>query len=257
MLISRACYRAFEIGPKDEEYVSLQNHPSHTMSFDASKPFTDRDRYPPYLSPPEIVRLPLNQNQAAARKKYPKSSVESRTSTKKKTPEVVLDPRAQAVKTMMRQAQQQAQQTHANLVLNNSNSLLMLASPSLVGNAGRVPSMFMTQQSPPNMNQMQMSNNSLARQQQMSQLYYPQMTPQGVRLNNTPQTVLSYLGAPFQFQPQPGMGNSMTPNLPVNTMNTPSNISAGLNKTASSLAIPELPEPEVALTATEKENLVA
>ena len=74
---------------------------------------------PPYLDPPQIVRLPLNQGNTA-RKKYPKASQESRQSTKKKTPEVALDPRAQAVKTMMKQAQQQAQQTHANLVMNSS-----------------------------------------------------------------------------------------------------------------------------------------
>ena len=119
LLTSRPSFRAFEIGPKDEEYVSLQNHPTHNLIFDPQKSITDKDRRPPYLSPPQIVKLPLNPGHQTQRKKYPKSSAESRTSTKKKTPEVVLDPRAQAVKTMMRQAQQQAQQTQANLVMNN------------------------------------------------------------------------------------------------------------------------------------------
>ena len=46
--------------------------------------------------------------------------------------------------------------------------------------------------------------NNLNRQQQLSQLYYSQMTPQGNRINNTPQSVLSYMGSTFQFQPQQG-----------------------------------------------------
>jgi hypothetical protein len=44
----------------------------------------------------------------------------STNSTKKKTPEI-LDARTQAVKTMMKQAQKQAQQTQAQIQLHQAN----------------------------------------------------------------------------------------------------------------------------------------
>ena len=116
--------------------------------------------------------------------------------------------------------------------------------------------MFMNQQTPSTMSQLNMTNQSgLLRQQQMTQLYYSQMTPQGARQNSTPQTVLSYIGAPFQF-PQQMIG--MSPNMPVGIMNTPSNLNLSKSTSATSLpAQQELPDPDVVVpTTTDKENLV-
>jgi hypothetical protein len=90
--------------PKEEQLPDLQNRPVHLHPFDATK-YNPKDHL---LPTPQIIRAPVTQ---PAVKKKPKLSdtKPSTNSTKKKGPEVV-DARQMAVKTMMKQAQQQAQQ---------------------------------------------------------------------------------------------------------------------------------------------------
>jgi hypothetical protein len=111
-------YRAFHIAPRDEQYVQLQNRPYYPLTFDPTKPPSTPS------SPPTVVRIPLQQATIISTKK-PKKIGEPKVFRKKVVPE--LDVRSQQVKSMMKQAQKQAQLTQAQL-LGPETSIIYLIS---------------------------------------------------------------------------------------------------------------------------------
>jgi hypothetical protein len=116
---SHTTFLAFQVAPKDEQYLNLQNKPSYNHAFDASKTLSET-RFPRPSSPPQVVRLPLSSGPGQPKKKTPKQTTDSKQTptpaaqSKKKDS---ADARTQAVKSMMKQAQKQAQQNQAQLQL--------------------------------------------------------------------------------------------------------------------------------------------
>ncbi|KAI8897557.1 enhancer of polycomb-like-domain-containing protein [Globomyces pollinis-pini] len=119
-------YRSFHVNATEEQYKCLQTIPSYDLNFDPTQPIPDEEKHFNTI-PPQIVRIPIPATTVATTPNPPATLNSTSTTTVKKKKEKTLtkkkqsstvdttDARSMAVKTMMKEAQKQAQEAQAQI----------------------------------------------------------------------------------------------------------------------------------------------